>query len=172
MKKLFLCSIVGPRDILQVAARNDILVQRGLHDIQIAPHGLGSSLPKLQEYVIVAGRSQNTGFGKPHLRNQLEVSRNRSDPAGYLRIPVTSLFAELHRFAVLFRIQEELALANKASIPAYLMQEIVYPEDLLGRVRWAGLLTITERRISYPYLLWNIVWNDLAVIYDLGEKQR
>ena len=49
------------------------------------------------------------------------------------------------------------------------MEIVIYRNDLIRRIGRARLLSVTKRRIRYPYLLGHIVRHDPVIERDLGD---
>jgi len=144
---------VGPRDVLEMAPRDDPLVEGRLDRIEIHPEGLFAGLVEFQEDVVVGAGGQDARFLQADLFDQFEVFLDGSDPARDLRVLVPERETLLDRLAVLPGIEKELAGPDQAARTRQPVHELVQLDDLPGRVRRAGLLAVAERRVGDPRLL-------------------
>ena len=98
---------------------------------------------------------------------KLKVLLRGANPCRYLGEFVAQSHAFLKRAPVLFRVDEELRLADYTLLTAETMQHFVQVDDLLHRERIHSLLTVTERGVGYADLLRHIHRHEAVVERDL-----
>ena len=144
---------VGARDVLEMTARNDSVVERGFDDGEILFHRLLAVEVHLFINMIVRAAHEYAGLFDAHFLDKLEIVLVGADPARDFGEFEPELAASAHGGAILFAVKEELARPNLAFRTAELALELENIDDLLYRKRRGGLLTVAESRIGYPPLL-------------------
>jgi len=124
---------------------------------------------EFEEDVVIGGRGQNPGLLQPHLPDQLEVLLHRPDPAGDFRIAIAPLQAFPDRLLVLIGVKEELTLLDDPVGPPQLVKQVVNVDDLLDRVRGAGLLAVPEGGAGDGRLLGRVDRDGNPVEGDPGD---
>ena len=160
---------ICPGDVFQMASRADPRLQAFPDDRQVMVHGLQPGHLHLEEDMIIRTADQDARFLKSNVFYQLEILLACSDPAGNLRKIIAFFHTFIDGIAVLFTIQEELALADLPIRASKTVEIIVDLHDLLRAVRRSGLLSVTESRIRDPDLVRHAVRHYTVIERDLGD---
>ena len=100
--------------------------------------------------MIVAAGNQHAGFGDAGLLDQFKVFFIGPDPGGDLRELQARVLAQVQRLLVVFRVEEELALAHHAPGSAQAAHELEQVQDLFRGEGADALLAVTEGGIGHP----------------------
>ena len=152
-----------------MASRADPRLQAFPDDRQVMVHGLQPGHLHLEEDVVIRTADQDARFLKPNVFYQLKVLLAGSDPTGNLRKIIAFFHTFIDGIAVLFTIQEELALADLPIRASKTVEIIVDLHDLLRAVRRSGLLSVTESRICDPDLVRHAVRHYTVIERNLGD---
>ena len=117
--------------------------------------------------MIIGTADQNTGFLHADLFHQLEVLLARANPAGNFGKFISFFQTFVHCIPIFFTVKEKLTLTDLSFRSAKFMEVIVNRHDLLCRIWCSRLLTVTERRIGNPDVLWHIVRNGTVIEWNL-----
>ena len=158
---------IGPRDILQMTARADAFLETLPHNGEIMIHRLPSGHFQLHENVIIGARNQNSGLLEAQLLHQLIIFFLCANPAGHLRILITTLQTLTDGIPVFFAVEEKFGGADHAVRPAQAVKLIVDMDNLLCRIGRPRLLTVPERSVRDPDVLRHIVRNNSVVERNL-----
>ena len=88
--------------------------------------------------------------------NKLKIFFFRAYPRRYFGKFQSEGHTFFNGFPILFRIYEKFALTDNSVFTAEAGKHLVKRYNLLRSIRRARLLTVTEGRISYPYMLRHI----------------
>ena len=109
---------VRARQVFEVTARLDAVRQRALDDAEIFVHRLRARQVHLFKDVIIRTADENARFGNARLFDEFEVLFVRADPRRDLGEFQAEILAFFQRAAILFAVQEKLALTDDALRPA------------------------------------------------------
>ncbi len=127
-----------------MAADFETRIERRIDDLKVIVHRRAPGFLELVENMVVRRRGQNSGLGKPHLLDDLEVRFHRANPSGDFGELVATREASIHRLAIGLRVQEELGLPDNAVGAAEAMQHVEHRDDLPGGIRRTRLLSVAE----------------------------
>ena len=102
-------------------------------------HSLAARDAELLENVVVGARDENTGLLDTDTLDELKVLLLRSDPGSDLGKLESERHTSLDRFAVLFRINEELALSYKTVRTSETVEHLIHSYYLIRGIRCARL---------------------------------
>ena len=118
--------------------------------------------------MIIGTWNKNTCFLHSDFFNQFEIFFACSDPAGNFGEFISSFHTFNNRITVFLRIKEEFTRTNHTVGTAEFMKIIIDCNNLFGRIRSSGLLSVSECCIRNPYFFWHIVRNYSVIKRNFG----
>ena len=141
---------IGTGQILQMATGRNARLKRLLHNAEIMFKRLFSRHVEFFENVIIGTADENTRFFNPDIVHKLEILFLGANPRRDLGEFIPKRHTLFKRFAIFFRIYEKFTLTDNPVRTAKARKQFINIYDLFRRIRRAGLLTVTKRRVRNP----------------------
>ena len=127
-----------------MTSRANTRIESFFNNAEIVIERLRTSHAELLEYVVIRAGNEDSRLFDADILRELEVLLLSADPGGYLRELVAKVHALVNSLAILLCINEELALTDDSLRTAKARKHLIKIDDLLCRVRCAGLLSVSE----------------------------